>query len=141
MVNFNGKYKWVKNEDYDDFVEKMDLSLPIKTALQQSKPNLSISHDDEAKKWEVNFSFFIDAIKVDAMKFDIGEEFDEKMPLGYTNKSVGVVEGDNLKITSTTKVGKLERTFVLKEEGKELEIHLKCEEKGATAKRYFAKTE
>ena len=91
------------------------------------------------------------------MKFDIGEEFDEKMPLGYTNKggkcldwlnrqiraninlivngfetlvslilhfiqSVGVVEGDNLKITSTTKVGKLERTFVLKEEGKELEI-------------------
>ena len=64
----------------------IDLSLPIKTALQQSKPNLSISHDDEAKKWEVNFSFFIDAIKVDAMKFDIGEEFDEKMPLGYTNK-------------------------------------------------------
>ena len=37
-------------------------------------------------------------------------------------QSVGVVEGDNLKITSTTKVGKLERTFVLKEEGKELEI-------------------
>ena len=37
-------------------------------------------------------------------------------------QSVGVVEGDNLKITSATKVGKLERTFVLKEEGKELEI-------------------
>ena len=38
------------------------------------------------------------------------------------NQSVGVVEGDNLKITSKTKVGELVRTFVLKEEGKELEI-------------------
>ena len=27
MVNFNGKYKWVKNEDYDDFVEKMGKNL------------------------------------------------------------------------------------------------------------------
>ena len=89
------------------------------------------------------------------------------------NQSVGVVEGDNLKITSKTKVGELVRTFVLKEEGKELEIvstrinpyflflskregrgcgihatsnffslqHLKCEEKGATAKRFFSKIE
>ena len=65
---------------------RTDLSLPIKTALQQSKPNLSITHDDEAKKWEVNFSLFVDPIKVDAMKFDVGEEFDEKMPLGFTNK-------------------------------------------------------
>ena len=46
---------------------RTDLSLPIKTALQQSKPNLSITHDDEAKKWEVNFSFFIDAIKADIL--------------------------------------------------------------------------
>merc|ERR1712210_36866 len=127
--------------DASKMVNLNEVSLPIKTAMAQSKPNLSITHDDEAKKWEVNFSFFIDAIKVDAMKFDVGEEFDEKMPLGFTNKSVGVVEGDNLKITSKTKVGEIVRTFVLKEDGKELEIHLKCEEKGATAKRFFSKIE
>ena len=23
MVNFNGKYKWVKNEDFDEYLEKM----------------------------------------------------------------------------------------------------------------------
>ena len=64
------------------------MSLPIKTALKQSKPTINITHDDEAKKWEISFSIIVDPIKVYELKFEVGEEFDDKMPVGSTNKGL-----------------------------------------------------
>ena len=64
------------------------MSLPIKTALKQSKPTINITHDDEAKKWEISFSVIVDPIKVYELKFEVGEEFDDKLPVGAANKEL-----------------------------------------------------
>ncbi len=95
--------------------------MPVKLALKQSSPNLEIVHDDEGKQWEVCFKQIADLIKLQ-LKFEAGVEFDEKLPFSASNKSVGVVDGEDLKITSKTPKGELVRTFTVKEEGKELEI-------------------
>jgi hypothetical protein len=62
-----------------------------------------------------------DLIKLE-LKFEVGTEFEEKMPFGAVNKSVGCVDGETLKITSQTPKGELVRTFKLLEGGKELEL-------------------
>ena len=96
--------------------------MPVRLALQKSQTNLEITHDEDAKNWEIVFKQVADLIKFE-LKFEVGAEFDEKLPFGVgTNKSVAALDGDKLKVTSKTPKGELVRTFSVKEDGKELEI-------------------
>jgi hypothetical protein len=140
MSGFKGKYKWSKNENFDDYVNIMELPFPAKYAMKNSAPNVTISQDDDGQTWEVAFRTMGDFIKIE-MKFKLGEEFEEKPPFGGPNKAVATVEGDALKIVAQTAKGELVRIFRLNNGGKELEIEMKCDAKGAQAKRFFERTE
>ena len=67
----------------DDLPLHTELPLTYDTAMKQ---NLKIAHDDEAKRWELKFSLIGDPTKVDVLGFEVGKEFDEKMPLGFIHK-------------------------------------------------------
>nr|XP_033340868.1 fatty acid-binding protein homolog 9-like [Megalopta genalis] len=100
MVQIVGRYQYVSNENFDEFVKMLghkDLAAP----LLSSKPIVEISQSGDHWTVVVNSDE-----KSSSTTFKLNETYDEKLPsFDHKFPSIATQEGDKLKIVTTVTDG------------------------------------
>ncbi|XP_076280785.1 FABP-like protein [Lasioglossum baleicum] len=131
MVQITGKYQYVSNEKFDEFVNVLghqELAAPLLT----SKPILEISQNGD--QWTVVIN---SEERTSSTTFKLNETYDEKLPSFDRNfPSVATQEGDKLKIVTTVTDGlKITRVYEFTETG--MKVHLSANTVDVTAVRTY----
>ncbi len=90
MVQFAGKYKQVKEENYENFLKALELNLILRKAAQASNPIMEISEQGPGK-WKIVNSTILKSIVVE---FEDGKPFDEETTDGRKCTTTFKIEGD-----------------------------------------------
>ncbi|KAI5696352.1 fatty acid-binding protein, muscle isoform X2 [Diaphorina citri] len=88
----NRKYKLATSEKFDEYMKAMGVGLITRKVGASVSPVLELEKDDSGTYTLHSNSTF----KNHAIKFKIGEEFDEETPDGRKVKSVITIDGDTM---------------------------------------------
>jgi len=153
MVSIEGTYKFVKNENLDDYLKTIGLPYIPRMLMLSTSPTVEVTKikDDDNTSEDIaeetedqteetapgdtwvfkTVTFF----KTTVNTFKLNEPYEEEIPSGDILENVTTMEGDSF-ITKckNEKVGDFERIFDFTDDG--LIITMK-HSKGVQAKRYF----
>ncbi len=99
MVQFAGKYKQVKEENYGDFLKAIGMGMMMRKAATSSSPNVEISEASPGH-WKM-----VTATKMKTVEtaFESGKAFDEKTADGRDVSTTIVVDGNTWTMTQKNK--------------------------------------
>ncbi|CAL8115400.1 unnamed protein product [Orchesella dallaii] len=115
MVQIVGTYKLERNENLDEFYQKVGVPWIARKMMTNTSPTMYITKDDD-EQWVFKTVTFLKTVEI---SFKLDEPYDETMPSGDEFASVTTMEGDN-KFTTTSKTGDdvaFERSYEFNEEG------------------------
>lgn len=75
-VDFGGKWKLEKNENFDEFLKAINIGMLMRTAASKSSPTLEITQNGD--------DFIVvtkSAVRTNEIKFKMGEKFTTKDPM------------------------------------------------------------
>jgi len=109
MVQIEGTYKRTSVENYDAFLAKTGMGMMLRKAATMAAPTLEISIDSEGKYRMVTST----AMTKMELIFELGVEFESKLPGGGTSKGIMTKEGeDKLIFKQSGNEGKNEVTVI-----------------------------
>ena len=134
--SFHGKYRLVRNENFESFLEANGANWFIRKMASSASPELEITQDGDKFQFKLHSLFHSRDFG-----FTLGETFEETMQNGVV-----------MKVTPQLEENKLVMSYVPKDEGqgkpqkhtREItgdELVLTCEVDNITAKRFFKKIE
>jgi len=132
MVQITGTYKLERNENLDEFYQKVGVPWIARKMMTSSSPTMYITKDEE-EQWVFKTVTFFRTIEI---SFKLDEPYEETMPSGDEFENTTTIEGDN-KFITISKSGEtvaFERQYEFNDEG--MVMTLKAPD-GAQAKRYF----
>ncbi|XP_066268938.1 cellular retinoic acid-binding protein 2-like isoform X5 [Branchiostoma lanceolatum] len=129
-VNFAGNWQLVESGNFEQFLEAMDVGLPIRKMATSVKPRLEIQQDGDSFKVKTI------AAKTKEISFKIGEEFEDEMPMGKV-KVKATWDGGKLHFDIDSPKGKLVNDREIRADGR-MYLVMKAAN-GATCTRIFAK--
>lgn len=129
-VNFGGKWKLEKNENFDEFLKAMNVGMLMRAAASKGSPVLEITQDGD------KFTIITKGARTNEVTFKMGEQFTTKDPLeGKDVTMMPAWEGDKQVITNVNDSNGVKITREL-EGGKLVQTQTKG---SVTCKRIFAK--
>ena len=131
MVQIVGKYQYLSNENFEEFVKGMGLT-EMATPFAGSKPTVEISRDGD--QWTIVVTA---EDRTSSTTFKLSEPYEEKLP-SYDRKfqSLTVQEGDNFRTETTVKDAvKIVRVYEFTDAG--MHVHLSSNVSDAKAVRTY----
>ena len=90
MVQFAGKYKQTKAEDYEKFLSKLGVGMMMRKAATASTPEMEISETSPGK-WKLQTKTKMKTVE---LNFEPGKPFEEKTGDGRDCTTTVTVEGN-----------------------------------------------
>ncbi|XP_044733140.1 fatty acid-binding protein, liver-type-like [Chrysoperla carnea] len=125
MAGLNGKYEHIKNENVLEYFKGVGVTDEMIEKIGKLPTTLEITISGN--------SVTLKSSK--GTTFELGKEFEDKMPTGQVAKSVATLEGNKLTINSTLDGKKGARSYETTADG--LLVTLTAEETPIVGKRYY----
>merc|ERR1711868_18735 len=127
-----GCFKHVKSENFEEYLEAMDLPLPARKMMSSVDPIVEISVDGET--WTITYKV---AVRSMSISFELDQEFEEINPMTgeESKKTATLTEEDKLQIKDANSKGNFVSTFTPTDEGLQIDLH--AEDQNITATRYL----
>ncbi|XP_078584795.1 cellular retinoic acid-binding protein 2-like [Branchiostoma floridae x Branchiostoma japonicum] len=129
-VDFTGNWKHVESENFEACLEALGVNFAIRKIAKNTNPRLEIQQDGD------NFKIKTVALKTTEVKFKIGEEFEDDLPMGKV-KIMPTWDGEKLHFDIDSPVGKLVNEREIRSDGR-LYLVMKAPD-GTTCTRIFTK--
>ena len=131
-VDFSGKWKLEKNENFDEFLKALNVGMIMRTAASKQTPVLDITQNGD--------DFIVitkSAVRTQEVKFKMGEKFTTKDPMeGKEVNMMAVWEGNKQVITN---VDDPENGIKMTRELEGDKLVMTQSKGGVTCRRIFAK--
>ena len=125
MVQFAGKYKRVKEENYDAFLSKVGVSFVLRKAATASTPSMEIT-DLGGGKWKIVTSTTLKSMTVE---FEMGKPYDETAADGREVTTTATQDGNTWTIVQKAKKAGEKDVKVIREfNDKGIDVQYICED-------------